>query len=223
MPRKSKYSKEEIAQQGLKIVEERGMESLTARELAKSLGTTVAPIFVHYPSMDELKQEIRIMAQEIYHEYLYRGLQEEIPFLGVGKQYIAFAKEKPELYYLLFLSDRGSENHCAMDELKKTQELVRESLQNIYRMDAVSADRYFRDLWLVAHSIATLLVTGGCSYTETEIHRILTEFSLSLCKAYKEIDGLAEGTYDRDREFRKIIYTDGEDEYGRKKWCIDSK
>lgn len=207
MPRKPKYSKDEIAQYGLKIVEEKGMESLTARELAQSLGTTVAPIFVHYPSMDELKQDVRMLAQEIYHNYIQQGLQEEIPFLGVGMQYIAFAKEKPELYYLLFLGDRGTHSHYAMDELKNTQELVRESLQEIYRMDAVSADHYFRDLWLVAHSIATLLVTGGCSYSQEEIRAILTEFSLSICKAYKEIDGLVDGTYDRDSEFQKIIHT----------------
>ena len=121
-------------------------------------------------------------------------------------QYIAFAKEKPELYRLLFLSDRGNQSHYAMDELKRTQDLVRESLQKIYRIDAFSADRLFRDLWLVAHSIATLLVTGGCNYTEEEISSILTEFSLGLCKAYKEIDGFVEGTYDRDNEFEKIIY-----------------
>ena len=72
-------------------------------------------------------------------------------------------------------------------------------------MDEVCADRYFRDLWLVAHSIATLLVTGGCSYTKEEIRSILTGFSLSLCKAYKEIDGLVDGTYDADTEFKKII------------------
>lgn len=205
MPRKSKFSKEEIARHALKIVEDRGMETLTARELAKSLGTTVAPIFVHYPSMDELKRDIRIQAQEIFHEYVRRGLDEEIPFLGVGMQYVSFAREKPELYYLLFLSDRGKKSHCAMEELENAQGLVRESLQNIYNMDEVTADRYFRDLWLVAHSIATLLVTGGCSYTKEEIRSILTEFSLSLCKAYKEIDGLVEGTFDRDSEFKKLI------------------
>lgn len=207
MPRKPQFSKEEIARHGLKIVEERGIESLTARELAKSLGTTVAPIFVHYPSMEELREDVRLLAQEIYHEYLHRGLQDKIPFHGVGMQYIAFAKEKPELYYLLFLSDRGNQSHYAMDELKRTQDLVRESLKEIYRMDDFTADCFFRDLWLVAHSIATLLVTGGCSYTEEEISAILAECSLSICKAYKEIDGLVEGTYDRDSEFKKIIYT----------------
>lgn len=207
MPRKSQYSKEDIARHGLKIIEEKGMESLTARELAKSLNTTVAPIFVQYSSMDELKQEVRNQAQEIFHEYINRGLKEKIPFLGVGMQYIAFAKEKPELYYLLFLSDRGNQSHYAMDELKRTQDLVRESLKEIYRMDDFTADCFFRDLWLVAHSIATLMVTGGCSYTEEEISAILAECSLSICKAYKEIDGLVEGTYDRDSEFKKIIYT----------------
>lgn len=169
MPRKPQFSKEEIAGYALKIVEEKGLDGLTARELAKRLGTTVAPIFVQYPSMEEVRQEMRLMAQSLYHEYLQQGLRQKIPFLGVGMQHIAFAREKPELYFFLFLGDRGRQSHYAMDELRRTQELVRESLQKIYRMDAFSADCYFRDMWLVAHSIATLLVTGGCSYTQEEI------------------------------------------------------
>ncbi|MBO5486956.1 MAG: TetR/AcrR family transcriptional regulator [Eubacterium sp.] len=205
MPRRSQYTKEEIARRGLEIVEERGMESLTARELAKSLGTTVAPIFVHYPSMEELKEDVRSLAQGIYHEYLDKGLQQEIPFRGVGLQYIAFAKEKPELYYLLFLGDRGSQSQYAMEEMRRTQDYVRDSLQRVYQLDSFSADCYFRDMWLVAHSIATLLVTGGCNYSDEEIQSIMTEFSLGICKAYKEIDGLAEGNYDCDKEFTKII------------------
>ena len=45
MPRKPQFSKEEIARHGLKIVEERGIESLTARELAKVLGRRL-PLFL---------------------------------------------------------------------------------------------------------------------------------------------------------------------------------
>ena len=205
MPRKSMFSKDEIAEYGLQIVEEKGIESLTARELAGRMGTTVAPIFVHYPSMEEVRADVRKRAHNLYHEQLLRGLQEKIPFLGVGMQYIAFAQDRPQLYYFLFLSDRGGQSCYAMEELKWTQDLVRESLQQTYRMDAFAADCYFRDLWLVAHSIATLYVTGGCSYTREQIRSILTEFSLSICKAYKEIEGMPEGTYNIDREFRKLI------------------
>lgn len=208
MPRKPKYTREEIAGYGLKVVREQGMDSLTAREMAKQLGTTVAPVFVHYPSMEELKQDVRALAQNIYREYIHQGLAEKIPFLGVGMQYIRFAKKEPELYKLLFLSDKVSdakENHYAMDELLYTQNLVRDSLQRIYHINTLAADHYFRDLWLVAHSIATLIVTGGCTYTEEEISAIFAEISLSICKAYKEVPGLVEGSYDRDALFRELV------------------
>ena len=72
-------------------------------------------------------------------------------------------------------------------------------------MDAPTADRYFRDLWLVVHGLATLIVSGECSYSEQEIGRILTGFSLSVCKAIKEIPGFVEGTFDRDKEFHKLL------------------
>ena len=209
MPRKPQYTKEEIAQYGLRIVREQGMSCLTAREMAKYLGTTVAPIFVHYASMDELKQAVRTLAQNVYREYIRQGIEYEIPLLGVGMHYIQFAKQEPELYRLLFLSDNvfdAKESHYAMEVLHYTQDLVRESIQRIYHMDALAADHYFRDLLLVAHSFGTLLVTGGCTYTDEEIGAIFTEISLSICKAYKEIPGLVEGEYNSDEEFRKVIY-----------------
>lgn len=208
MPRKPQFTKEEIAEYGLDIVRKEGMECLTTRELANHLGTTVAPIFVHYPTMEELKKTVRSKAQDIYRDYIHKGLTEEIPFRGVGMQYIQFAKDEPELYRLLFLSDKSDDSedsHYAMDELRYTQNLVRESLQSIYNMNAFAADHYFRDLWLIAHSMATLLVTGGCTYSDAEIRSIFTEVSVSICKAYKEIPGLVEGTYDVDKTFQEIV------------------
>lgn len=70
---------------------------------------------------------------------------------------------------------------------------------------AEEADIYFRDLWLVVHSLAILIVTGDCPYSEREIRQILTSFSLSICKSIKEITGFASGSFDRDDEFRALI------------------
>ena len=72
-------------------------------------------------------------------------------------------------------------------------------------MDADTADRFFRDLWLVAFSFATLIVTDGCPFTEEEMIAVGTEISLSVCKAYKEIPGLPSGRYDRDAIFRSLV------------------
>ena len=60
-------------------------------------------------------------------------------------------------------------------------------------------------MWLVVHSLATLVVTDDCPYSEQEIGEILTGFSVSLCKAIKEIPGFAENHYDRDAIFTELI------------------
>ena len=75
----------------------------------------------------------------------------------------------------------------------------------IYHMEAWMADRYFRDLWLVVFSFATLTVTDDCPYTDEEMSNVLTEVSLSVCKAYKEVPGLAEGRFDRDAVFQALV------------------
>ena len=51
----------------------------------------------------------------------------------------------------------------------------------------------------------TLTVTGNCPYSRQEVQQILTGFSLSLCKALKEVPGFVDGAFDRDAAFRKAI------------------
>ena len=75
----------------------------------------------------------------------------------------------------------------------------------IYHLDEAAADCYFRDMWLMVHGLATLIVTDSCPYTDAEMSAILTECSLSLCKACKEIPGFAQGTFDRDAIFRELV------------------
>lgn len=60
----------------------------------------------------------------------------------------------------------------------------------------------------MVHSLSTLIVTGDCPYRDQEIGQILTGFSLSTCKAIKEIPGFAAGTYDRDAVFRALVSRD---------------
>ena len=158
--------------------------------------------------MDSARQEGYAAALRVYKGYAGTGLQEEIPFLGVGMQYIRFAREEPELYRLLFLTQEQGQESLAVSSMRHLQELVRPSLMDIYRITAEEADVYFRDMWLVVHSLATLIVSGAQPYTDAEISATLTEFSLSLCKAFKEIPGFADSSFDRDREFRALIQTD---------------
>ena len=204
MPRKVMFQKEEIVNAALEIARERGIDAVTAREVAKALRVSVAPIFTWFGTMDQLKAGVYERARARYRGYIEEGLAGPIPFLGVGQQYLRFAREEPELYKLLFLTKAGP-GGGAMQALRFSQDLARESVMRVYNMDAATADRYFRDLWLVVFSFATLIVTDDCPYTDEEMSAVLTEVSLSVCKAYKEIPGLPEGRFDRDAIFRELV------------------
>ena len=205
MPPSVKFTKEEIVNAELQVVREKGTAALTTRQIAAVLGVSTRPIFTYFQNMQQVQEAVRQAAQALYHSYIKKGLEQVHPFIGLGEQYIRFATQEPELYRLLFLPlAPGSENK-AMEEMERTQNLVLEFLQQIYQLDEAAAKRFFRDVWLVAHSLAALIVTNCCPYSPEEIRQILTSVSLSVCKACKEIPEFVTNHLDKDTLFRSII------------------
>ena len=203
MAPKYKFTKEEMVEAALQVVRTKGIGGLTAKTMADELGTSTQPIFTSFGSMEGIKREVYAAAVRVYDGYTDAGLKAEVPFFGVGMQYIQFAREEPELYRLLFLSRETDLN--AMKSMEHLQQLVRPTLMRIYCMTSQEADLYFRNLWLVVHSLSLLIVTGDCPYSDQEIGRILTGFSISICKSIKEIPGFAAGDFDRDAAFRALV------------------
>ena len=122
--------------------------------------------------------------------------------LGDAMRHIRFAREEPELYRLLFLSHDVSP---VIEAMRHSQSLIRSTLESLYHLTAAEADYYFRDMWLVVHSLSTLIVTGGCAYTDDEIRGILSGFSLGVCRAIRQVPGFVEGPFDRNAEFTRLL------------------
>ena len=205
MPPTLKFRKEDIINAALNVAGKKGIDAVTAREVAKELKVSVGPIFTHYDSMDQLRGDVFEHAKNRYRAYIEQGLTEEIPFLGMWRQFLTFAKEEPELYKLLFLTRPSNVTGGAMEAMQISQDMARDSIMRIYKLDAHQADCFFRDIWLMALSFATLIVTDDCPYAIEEMLDIGAEVSLSIFKTYKEIPGLFEGTYDRDACFRELV------------------
>lgn len=205
MAPKNKFTREEMVAAAVRVVQKMGATALTAKSLAEELGTSTQPVFTCFGTMEAAKAEVYAAAERMFDEYLTAGLKEKIPFFGFGTQYIRFARKEPELYRLLFLMQPDDMRSGAFAAMRHMQELVRPSLMDTYHINEQDSDRYFRDLWLVVHSLATLIVTGDCPYSDQEIGQILTGFSVSIFKAIKEIPGFTAGTFDRDATFRSLI------------------
>jgi AcrR family transcriptional regulator len=204
MPPRVKFTKEEIVEAALRVTREGGIDSLTARSLAAELGASTRPMFTYFETVDELKHEVHEVAKGIYKTYIERGLAEPVPFLGVGQNTIRFAREEPELFRLLFLQKPDGADGGAAEALAFSQDLVRDSIMGIYKMDAYEADCYYRNLWLIAFSFCAMIAAGECPYTDEQMSAMFTEVSLAVCKAYKDIPGLPRGDYDRDAIFREL-------------------
>lgn len=205
MAPKNKFTREEMVAAAVQVVRKNGAASLTAKSLAGELGTSTQPVFTCFGTMDTAKAEVYAAAGRLFDDYLAEGMKEEVSFFRFGMQYIRFVQEEPELYRLLFLMRPDDLGSGAFATMRHMQEIVRPSLVETYHISEQEADRYFRDLWLVVHSLSTLIVTGECPYSDREIGQILTGFSVSIFKAIKEIPGFVEGDFDRDATFRDLI------------------
>lgn len=205
MPPKAKYTKNEIVGIALKLARKNGFESITTRDIARELGASTRPIFTYFKSMDELKSEVLRSAVKIYDGYAERGLKEPIPFLGYGISLYRFAVEESNLFKLLFLTPFGGRLSGAREIMQRSKERVRETLKNVYKIDDKSADFFFEQLWLVGHGISSVVAMGASRYSEEDIIKIYTMFSVSIYKAMKEIPGFVDGAFDSSDIFTKLI------------------
>lgn len=212
MAPRNKFTQEEMVAAALNVVRANGISALTARAIADELGTSTQPVFTCFGTMDEAKKAVRTAAAALYDRYSAIGLSMKIPFYGFGMQHIKFAKDEPNLYRLLFLTPTADGKNGAVESTEHSFEALRAPLMRIYDMTEEEAARYFRDMCLVGHSIATLIVTGGCPYSDEEISDIITGFSISLCRAIKEIPGFIQGKFDRFKAFSDVIENYRKDE-----------
>lgn len=184
MPPKAKFTKEEIVTAALGIVREQGIEAVTARELGARLGSSSRPIFTVFTNMEEVISEVILAAKAHYKEYIDEGLSREVPFKGVGMQYIRFAKEEPQLFRLLFMTGKTSipesfEMVMAVDDNYKQ---ILRSVQESYHLTEDAAKRIYRHLWIYAHGIAVLFASGVGNFDEDEIDTLMTEIFTGLIK-----------------------------------------
>jgi len=114
MAPKNKFTKEEMVDAAMRVVRAKGIDGLTAKTMADELGTSTQPVFTAFGSMDTVRQEVYAAAVHMYDDYVDAGLKEEIPFFGVGMQYIRFAREEPELYRFLFLTRAQDQEYSTM-------------------------------------------------------------------------------------------------------------
>ncbi len=208
MPPKVKFTMDEVVMAAVRVVRDNGISALTTRKIAAVLGVSTRPIFTYFNNMDEVCEEVVKKAKEVYNGYIEKGLAEEKPFFGFGKQYVRFASEEPELYRLLFLTpgrDMKNVEGAEIEMVVSSRQRTKASICGTYNMTEKQAEYFFMSMWLVAHSIATLSVTNMHRFSMEQTEKIFIRFSLGMCKAIKEIPNFIETDLDSDKIFEVLV------------------
>ncbi|MDD3745095.1 MAG: TetR/AcrR family transcriptional regulator [Anaerostipes sp.] len=180
MPPKAKIHKQDILDKAYELARTKGISGVNARAIAKELNCSVQPIFRNFATMDELKMELVKKMLDTYHAYVKIDETKEKPYMQMGMGYIHFAKEEPELYKILFMSEQklAPEQFVMLDETYKNIEKyadVTKKLDSLHRMNAKQINDFHTRVWIFTHGLATLVATRTCDFTDEQLEELLEE------------------------------------------------
>lgn len=170
-----------VIDRSLKLLEERGVEALSLRIVARDLGVSQPAPYHHFADRNEL---LAALAAKGF-ERLATGLQNipaDSPKLAEGalsegiaalmRGYVRFAQHRPHLFRVMF--SRPSAHKYDSPELKKA---AGESFRSLSRQVAAllnaakiegDARHAAATIWSLQHGLASLLLDGGTSAEASE-------------------------------------------------------
>ncbi len=157
MPSKVVFTPEIILTHAFNIVKREGLETLSARRIAKELGCSTQPIYKSYSSMADLQSAVIEKAKAYALAYFSQELATASPFLSFGLRYFQFAREERPLFEILFLEgligisleNIGQPFSSLLDNLKTDP--------NLQGLSDASLKRLGTNMWIYLHGLVTLL------------------------------------------------------------------
>lgn len=171
MPPRERYTREQIVDAAMALVQKEGLPSLNARGLAAQLGSSTQPIFRHFSHMEEVRQAVLDRANRVYNRYMRMHLDEK-PYKSAGLAYIRFAAEEKALFRLLFMRDRRREDLSG--EQDANLDAVLDAIQAAAGLDRETARAFHLQMWIFTHGLAVMLATDYLPISYAEAGRLLT-------------------------------------------------
>lgn len=189
MPPKPKFTKEEIISAAYALLEQKGMDAVVAREVARELSSTPAPIFTCFENMEELKEAVHAKAISECTEYL-RDCTDFFPaFKEFGLRWVRLAQEHPHVYHEVFIR-RTSGGGLFAEDLWDMLAPVRAEIVKTFGLSEADAGSLLRDMLLYVHGIAAIHIGGQPRMTDEELRVNLSRMCLSYVAGYRIQYGL---------------------------------
>jgi AcrR family transcriptional regulator len=178
MTQKTFFTKEAIVEAAFTITRELGWGGVTARNIAKKLGSSTMPIYSSMKSMEEIEAEARARAEHLLLEFQHRHYTDEV-MLNMAIGYVTFARDERNLFRFLYVDkplkadaeSSGLDVNGSYDELMAGKRAV--SLKE--QLPVAMRDPRVLKSWIFTHGLASLVSSGVLELPDERIKSLLTE------------------------------------------------
>ncbi len=102
MPPRVRFTRDLVLDAALALCRREGLDSVSARAVAAELGSSTAPVFSHFASMDALNEALIEQVIALFVGYFTDEGPD--PLIAAGLGMARFASDEPSLYAALFLT-----------------------------------------------------------------------------------------------------------------------
>ena len=179
MPPRAKITKDMVVDAAFEIARTEGAEQINARTVSQKLGCSTQPVMYHFATIEDLKRAAYEKTDQFHTGYLMNvGEQSDGLLLGIGRNYIRFAIEEPNLFRFLFQSGYAVENSLPeMFDSEGLKPLIA-AMQEASGMNETQMKEVFLTIAMVAHGYASIIANNSLAYDESVI-------SVHLQRAYR--------------------------------------
>ncbi|MFC7111994.1 TetR/AcrR family transcriptional regulator [Lactobacillus kullabergensis] len=173
MARKKEIGRNKILSIAYKMVVKDGIESLTARNIAKAGHFSTQPLYLEFNSMEDLRKEVlRKIADNLKNNILQKSYTGK-PLIDMDLSYIDFAKEQENLFRAMFVDGKFGSKIIADTLIDFGIEKFREQYPDSnYSEDKIRSVVIAN--WITTSGIASLLVNKIATFSQTQIINVLT-------------------------------------------------
>lgn len=177
---------------GLHLVQEKGIENVSLRRLARECGVSEAAPYSHFKNKEDLFTAMQEYVTDQLMKCLEQAYEDSVnqekvySILNMGKAYVMFFIKYPEYYTFLFsqasvMIDLSMEENSNDNQRFRPFEYYKEKAYEIYRQEGFTEERIkygIIAMWAKAHGIAAIASMRNIIRDfewEAELDKILIE------------------------------------------------
>jgi AcrR family transcriptional regulator len=153
-----------VIEAAFELIREQGWSSVSARSIAKRLGSSTMPIYSQLRSIAEVERALQRRARALLLDFQKRPWTEE-PLLNTAFGYVAFARDEKNLFRFLYVERPEVIEAGDLSNMKRffdAEHGDREDVTSaLAAMEAAGLEALIEHSWIFTHGLAMLVNSGS--------------------------------------------------------------